>query len=275
MSFLEGGTRVVTGPWSSEHLEWLVKIDTTQTSDGTMVEIWEFRHENDDAMLSAWAKHFRNHYCFDTDIDALRGRMSRKSYLENVKFPSNVTPLGPAVRAGDFGEILIADYLQWVLNFWVPRVRWSSKRVRDESPRGSDVIGFRRYLQASQSATDSLAVFECKTRFSRSSTNGLQQAVDGSAKDPTRLEESLNFIKQRLLERGEQERASVVERFQNPVDHPYNALFGAALLSEEQFLDSQVTSADCTSHSLSLIVIKGADMMALVNDLYRRAAHEA
>jgi hypothetical protein len=38
-------------------------------------------------------------------------------------------------------KMLISD--QSRLGFWVPRVRWSSKVVRDESPKGSDVIGFQ------------------------------------------------------------------------------------------------------------------------------------
>ena len=60
-------------PWTSKHLKWL--IDTGKrltTTDGKKIEIWEFRHNNDNAILSAWTRHFRNHYCFDTEIDYLR-----------------------------------------------------------------------------------------------------------------------------------------------------------------------------------------------------------
>ena len=32
---------------------------------------YEFHHEKDEAVLSGWAKHFRNHYCLDTEIDFL------------------------------------------------------------------------------------------------------------------------------------------------------------------------------------------------------------
>jgi hypothetical protein len=76
----------------------------------------------------------------DSEIDYLRGRQSRKDFLINLKFPRKSSKLGPGIRAGDFGGILIADYLQWTLTFWVPRLRWCSKVIRDESPKGDDFI---------------------------------------------------------------------------------------------------------------------------------------
>ena len=60
-------------PWTSEHTKWLVDTgERLKTADGKEVEVWEFRHEKDEAVLSAWAKHFRNHYCFDSEIDYWR-----------------------------------------------------------------------------------------------------------------------------------------------------------------------------------------------------------
>ena len=107
-------------PWTSDHLRWL--IDTEErliTVEGRTVEIWEFRYESDDEVMSKWAHHFRNHYCLDHEIDQLRHGMncSRKEYLNNIKFPDCSLPPGPSIRAGDFGEILIADYLEFLSNF--------------------------------------------------------------------------------------------------------------------------------------------------------------
>lgn len=112
-------------PWTSDHTKWLIDTgERLKTADGKEVEVREFRHEKDEAVLSAWARHFRNHYCLDAEIDFLRGRRSRSDYLTHIKFPSRESRLGPGIRAGDFGEILVADYLQWLLGFWVPRVRY-------------------------------------------------------------------------------------------------------------------------------------------------------
>lgn len=105
-----------SGPADPPHIQWLVDTgERLTTVDGKVIEVWEFRHLADEATLSAWAKHFRNHYCLDSKIDALCPPRTRRQYLEEIKFPSRNSALGPSVRAGDFGEILIADYLQWQL----------------------------------------------------------------------------------------------------------------------------------------------------------------
>lgn len=277
-----------------EHIKWLVDTgERLKTADGKDVELWELQHQADDDVLSAWAKHFRNHYCLDTEIDFLRGRRSRPDYLTNIKFPCKTSKLGPGIRAGDFGEILVSDYLQWILGYWVPRVRWASKVVRDESPKGSDVIGFRFHKKDGEASTkDVLFVFESKTKFSASGINRLQDAINDSAKDHIRIDESLNFIKQKFFEKNKIEQAQQIERFQSPVDKSYEETYGAAaIISDECFDAEELASADChkipnsskskevfphpNSDSLVLLVIKGHDMMDLVHELYRRAADEA
>ncbi len=281
-------------PWTFDHLKWLVSTgEKLKTADGKDVEVWEFRHQNDDGVLSAWAKHFRNHYCLDDHIDFMRGKRSRREYLNNTKFPSQTSQLGPAIRAGDFGEILVADFLQWILKFWVPRVRWGAKVRCDESPKGSDVIGFQFHKKNGASSRDILAVFETKTKFSNGAgKNRLQDAINDSAKDHIRIDESLNYIKQKLFEQKEIKEAKLIERFQSPVDIPYQESYGAAaLIAEDQFRAPEISSADTTKipkskkakefvphpngDKLVLLVIKGADMMSLVHELYRRAADEA
>ncbi|MFA5598531.1 MAG: Hachiman antiphage defense system protein HamA [Pusillimonas sp.] len=280
-------------PWTSKHTKWFVDTGKPlKTADGKDVVVLEFQHQDDDEVLSAWAKHFRNHYCLDAEIDFLRAKRTRQVYLNGIKFPCVTSKLGPGIRAGDFGEILVADYLQWLLGFWVPRVRWGSKVIRDESPKGSDVIGFRIHKKNSTSSKDVLAVFETKTEFSGSGKNRLQDAINDSAKDHLRIDESLNFIKQKLFERKEIKQAQLVERFQSPVDIPYKETYGAAaIISEEHFDPNIIARADCrkipksakskefmshpNSKNLILVIIKGADMMTLVHELYRRAADEA
>jgi hypothetical protein len=279
--------------WSFTHLNWLTDSGKTlNTADGKKVEIWNFQHRSDPAILSEWATHFRNHYCSDKDIDFMRGSHSRGDYLNEIKFPSMTSKLGPAIRAGDFGEILVADYLEWKLNFWVPRVRWGSKMSSDESPKGCDVIGFRFHELDSVSEEDILAIFETKTKFSRSKINRLQAAVNDSAKDNIRIVESLNYIKQKLYELKNLESALSVDRFQNPVDFPYVEAYGAAVIVSDKFYsNSEILKTDTTKipisaksrkvrphpnrDKLSLLLIKGPDLMSLVHDLYGRAADEA
>jgi len=271
---------MTTPPW----INWL--IDTKQrlqTAGGETVEVWELRHQSSQGILSDWARHLRNHYCRDDEIDYLRRGYgcTRSEYLNNIKFPDKSSAPGPSIRAGDFGEVLVADYLQYRLGYWVPRTRYCDKAVRNESTKGCDIMGFMFLKDGKYSNGDILAIFEAKTQFSGSSPKPrLQDAVKGSAKDHVRKGESLNAIKQRLFERKHLEDAEKVERFQNPEDRPYKETFGAAALFSTPLYDAgSISATDTTDHptagSLVLLVIRGDSMMKLVHELYRRAADEA
>jgi hypothetical protein len=251
-------------------------------SSGTAVKVFEFVPSNEDEIFSEWAAHFRKHYCNEIEIDDLRGSLSRAQYLISIKFPTQSGPLGPSTRAGDFGEILVADYLQYKLGYWVPRTRYDRKNIQNESTKGTDVIAFK-LIGNVDSLEDILASFEVKTQFSKNKKRELgclQRAINGSIKDNIRKAESLNAIRQRLYDRGESEEVKKIDRFQNPVDRPYKAIYGAAALFSNNFYDeSLIANTTDVNHpnkeNLSLIVIKNEDFMKLVHSLYERAANEA
>ena len=143
---------------------------------------------------------------------------------------------------------------------------------------GSDIIGLR-FFDKNETEKDTIAVIESKASF-KSKRNGLQEAINHSVKDEKRLAESLNAMKQRYIETNNIENAKKVERFENPTDKPYTMFYGAAaLFSNETYNEEEIKTSDASkhvdSHHLMLIVIKGDNMMNLVNELYRRAADEA
>lgn len=266
------------------HLGWLTKSPKTlRAKDGTVIELWELNPKPDGRILSGWAKHFRNHYCEDGKIDLLRKGTphTRAEYLRKLKFPDEKAAPGPSIRAGDFAEILIADYVEYLLGYWVPRTRYDDKMVRNESTKGSDIIGFRFKHADKPSSADSMLIFESKAQLSGAQAKAiLQQAIDHSAKDEIRRAESLNAIKQRLLDRQEAGEADKVARFQSPEDQPYESRFGAAALVSAEILDETVLVAcDATQHphraKLALIVVSGPKLMELVHKLYAVAADEA
>jgi len=266
------------------HISWLIDTQRTlKTADGRPVRIFELKHTRDEQILSAWAKHFRNQYCDDRQIDALRNgmKLSRAEYLRNIKFPDSAHGLGPSIRAGDFGEILVADYVEFALGYWLPRTRYDQKAVRNESTKGSDIIGFKIIAPGRDDLNDALSVFEAKAQLTGKKPNGrLQAAVDGSAKDELRKAESLNAIKQCFLNLDQQAEVQTIERFQDPEDRPYREEYGAVALLSTPLLDNKdIESTNTSLHpysgNLTLIVIHGAEMMELAHELYRRAADEA
>lgn len=264
------------------HVAWLADTGKRiKTLESAKVEIWELRHVEDAAVLSSWAKHFRNHYCTDEILDGLlQGTgLTRAQFLNQRKFPSMQAP-GPSIRAGDFAEILVSDFIEFTQGYWCPRERFSIKWIPNESTKGSDVIGFKFALKKKFSLKDEMFILEAKANMTGSNENRLQVAVNDSAKDPLRHAFSLSALKQRYLERGNNADADAIQRFQNPTDNPFKLRSGAVLVCSEDAFDPDIIKTTvCEAHpnrsNLTLIIVKGDALMALVHALYERAANEA
>lgn len=260
-----------------QHVSWIKEIGVEYTKDRKKVNIFEFQCTHEDHILDEWAKHFRQQYCSDSELDeeSKANGLSKKDYLLNIKFPTEKGAPGPSIRAGDFAEILVSDYIEFVLNYYVPRTRYDSKIVKNESTKGCDIIAFK--VGKKFSTNDEMFVMEVKAQFSGNKPeNRLQDAINDSAKDITRLAESLNAIKQRLKFRGEQNNVATVQRFQNITDSHYKRKMGAAAVQSDNYYDKAlINNASIEEHpedDLVLIHIKGSDFMILVHDLYRRAS---
>lgn len=271
-----------------KHTAWLkISPAKLKTADGTEISVFELDIDHaDDLALTQWATHFRNHYCLDSKIDRLRkgtGK-SRDQYLMDMVFPDKTDDFGPATRSGDFAEILIADLLESQFGFWIPRTRYDDKLVRNESPKGTDVLGFRFAGSgpAAPSKRDVLVSFESKAQLSSGKPKAkLQEAVVDSAKDAMRISESLNAMKRRLIDRNDDEGADKVERFQEGLQVPYVRMSGAAAVFCSSVYDPEAISktTDCSGHenagNLMLVVVHSATLMKFVHALYHRAAIEA
>lgn len=207
--------------------------------------------------------------------------MSRLEYLTELVFPSASAGFGPATRAGDFTELLLSDFLESELGVWVPREKYMFKANPNESVQGVDVVGFGMSDHKNWASTDILVVCEVKAGLSASGYTGqLQKAIDDSSKDYLRAAYTLNATKRRLLERGDSEAAAVVERFQNKPDRPYRLVSkAAAVLADTSYDETSLSLATADAHNnapnLSLLVIRGTDLMDLVHALYLEAAGAA
>lgn len=261
-----------------QYLDWLIQEKSLVTSEGKQIVIYELVIQDDESVLNSWAKHLREHYCSDLEIDLLRAGfgLEREEYLKKIKFPDASIRPGPSVRSGDFTEILIADYVQYMLDYIVPRTRYDRKVNRNSSTMGSDLIGYKCGEKISSS--DKLIVFEVKATASEippASKPRLQKAVDDSDKDIVRLAETLNAIVQRLIDRNDLEEARRVQRFQNASDTPYQKLFAAAAVhsnaSYSENLLKTVSTVHHTDPNLKLLVIHCDKLMDFIHKMYGRA----
>lgn len=260
-----------------KYISNLISESTLTTDEGKTINIWKLNKCTDESVISEWAEYFRHHYCSDEEMDSLRTGYgyTRKEFLENIKFPDPNEPLGNSTQSGDFCEILVADYAQFILNYFVPRTRYDRKVNPNSSTQGSDLIGFKVGERISRN--DELLIFEVKAQASNTKPkNRLQDAIDGSKKDTKRIAFSLNAINQRLREKGLIEEAKIVQRFQNATDRPYMKKYAAAAVhSEISFSKDILKTVTTTLHTnpdLYLLVIYSRDLMDLIHELYRRAS---
>jgi hypothetical protein len=253
------------------------------TVDGLIVPVWELSIPSDGACLASWGHHFRQHYCLDTEIDDFRAGtgLTRAEYLLNYVFPDGNTKPGPSIRSGDFGELLISDYLEYIMGYWVPRGKYGQKESRNESAKGADILGFRIISVNVYSSGDELLTYEVKAQLTDAKyTARLQVAVNDSSKDYVRAGISLNAAKQRLIRAGNIADAKRIERFQNINDNPFVFKSGAAaVLCGKAFDEIEIAKTETNAHSnkdnIELVVVRGEDLMTLAHALYQKAADDA
>ncbi|TCS67193.1 uncharacterized protein DUF1837 [Primorskyibacter sedentarius] len=239
--------------------------------------------QDDAEILSNWARHFREHYIDDADLSFMAGGtgLSHADYLRTTLLPDAKVAPGPSLRSGDFGEIIVADFIEYFLGYWCPReLRYQDRWNRNDSTKGCDVIGFKFANEDNPDPSDELFIFETKSGMSATASHRLQNAVDDSIKDRLREGMSLNAIKRRFFDRGEIGDARKVERFQNQADRPFRRINGAAAILDDAVFDEiDLAATDGAAHfnhaNLRLLVIRGPSLMKLVHALYERAADEA
>lgn len=260
-----------------KHITLLEEEDSITTNDNNTIYVWRLNPCTDEEILNEWATYFRQHYCSDQELDILRSGYgySRERFLNEIKFPNRSDRLGNSTRSGDFCEILVADFAQYILNYYVPRTRYDRKANPNSSTQGSDLLAFK--VGKNISSNDELLVFEVKGQAANTKAkNRLQDAVNDSTKDIKRIAFSLNAINQRLIDKGDYDGAKIIQRFQNATDHPYKRRLGAAAVhSDYSFSEAALKTTDTSNHinpDLYLLVIHKKDLMDFIHELYRRAA---
>lgn len=260
-----------------KYLEGLSKKESIITYEGKNIDIYELYISKDEEILDEWARHFRKQYCDDDMVDILvEGTgMSKQEWLLANKFPSDKIAPGPSTRAGDFGELLIADYIEYIHSYYVPRTKYSNKINPNTSPQGSDVVGLK--MGEKENINDELYVIEVKTRASKckENQNRLQNAIDDSSKDIERLAFSLSAMRQRLIELNKEDESKIVQRFQNGVDRPFKTKYGATAIYTTEMLDIEKIKEIRIpegNNSMSLFIIHIDNLMNFIHELYRRAS---
>lgn len=268
-----------------DNKKYFIFYNSIISSRGEEIQVYKFNTELlDDNSLNNWALGLRYNY-IEKDLSelAISGTgLTKKEYLEKMIFPNPEVSQGAATMSGEFGELLVYDYINYVLEYYVPRVRYFNKVNPDMPVPGSDVIGYKMENYNKGSKNDKLLVAEVKTRSTISGnkttaiTETITKAIQGASKDRVRVGESLNAEKSKLLTRGRFREAKIVERFQNKTDNPYNLDFFAVavmdneLYSEQLILDV-INNQNENIKFTNILIIHSKELKSFLRDLYKRA----
>lgn len=269
-----------------EYMSSYAQFDSIQNIEENNIEIISVQAPFDNIELIAdWARSFRHKYISDEDllegmedigenepIDFLRGMV----YPENKKFQS-----------GDFGEILVSEYLMYTENFWVPTLflRYSEKSNKEESTKGSDIIAIRFYQDSDhESDQDLLCIGEVKTGSTGTVRGRLQDAINDSNKDSIDLLSAkrgsvgLNAVKLKIKHREPQENQDgnsyrKIARFENPIERPYQTQYVAAAVVDQKRLNQNTVKKVVTKESqhvdsLRMIAVGVLEIQKLIDALY-------
>ena len=261
-----------------KYADHFVEEENVITNQGETVQIFHLIPNNEEASLAEWARNLRRNYADDQVTDEMSSSLgvSQEEYLRTYKFPDPLDTWGKVVMIGDFSEILIADYLQYVLDYVVPRTRYNSKINRNRSTQGSDLIAYNVANSDEWNPKDELFVFEVKAQSTEAKAQErLQEAVIHSSKDITRLAESLVASAEILTRIRKPDQAKVVQRFLNGTDRPYITRYAAAAVhSTFSFSRDLIQQLDTSQHpreGVQLIVVHCDRLKDFINSMYERA----
>lgn len=266
---------------SSSHIKYFKKKSDLVTIQGKVVTIYELKIDQDVTIINEWARHLREEYCSDDDLEFLvpDTGLTYQEFLAQIKFPDPTIGIGAATMSGDFAEILVSDYIEFIQGYYTTSTRYRNKINRNSSPMGSDVLGYKCKNADSPSSSDELHVLEVKAQAREAKPEAkLQKAVNDSVKanDKLRLAESLNAEVQRLRGYNMLEEAKLVKRFQNKTDRPYNLVFSAvAVHSSRSYSEDLVRQVDVSKNvnqNLKLLVIYSDKLLEFIKELYERAS---
>ncbi len=261
------------------YMKYLTRESTITTDESKKIEIFNLDIQDETEIFEEWATQFRRNYCTDEELKEMVAvkNISSSEYLKNYKLPSD-SGIGLATMSGDFGEILISDYFQYIENYIVPRTRYNLKENKNTSTQGSDVLGYKK--SPLNTVNDEVIVAEVKSSASNISTskakNKLQEAINHSDKDYERISTSITASYLKLKRSNNIDQANIVKRFLNKTDNPFNITYGAVAVHSNQSYDTDVIKKVVAknhraSQTLRLLVIHSDELMDFIKNIYLKA----
>ena len=260
------------------HIKWFVSEKGIHLKDSVPVNCYLIDYQDDDTVLDEWALHIRRNYIDDDQLleDATVNEMTIGEYLTQFVIPQKRDHFGPTARSADIGEIIVADLLEYVYGFSVPRYKMKNRAGKCNSLQGTDVIGYKYYHDDhTESIKDELIATEVKAALTKDDYSPLTDAIEHSAKDEHRLARSIDYCRKRLRELGQTQESENIKRFLFKPDKNYQLTYAAAGISSKKVVDSEIVLV-ANDNELEIrsgemiFFIHGERLMELTHNIYER-----
>ena len=260
------------------YIDWIVEEADVSIKDGQPIYCYRIDYNNNDEILDNWALHIRRHYRDDSELldDAAINIMTVEQYLHDYVIPQRTETLGPTARAGDITEIIVADLLEFVHGYSVPRCKQKNRAGKNTLEQGTDIIAYRFFKEdKSPSNKDELVAAEVKASLTGSDYIPLQSAIIDSKKDDHRLARTIDYYRKKLKNLGYEVESKEISRFLTKPDNDYKIKFLAAGFSSKETVDTEI-QIDLAGKEVSIIkgqeifFIHGRKLMELTHNIFER-----
>jgi hypothetical protein len=185
-----------------------------------------------------------------------------------------ILPDAPHIRSGDFGEILSREFLRQsdgTAKF--PVFRWRNRSTKNDTVRGTDLIGYAIVNAQAVSEHDILILCEVKTRAATVKDDIVLDALDDVKKDyASRMANSVHFYQARLLQDNLPEEAKIIGRFINPHNAPYKKKLLAVVVHAEHLWKDAFLQVLPNTHGLkaevTVQIIRVEELAVWINEVY-------
>lgn len=260
------------------YLDWIIEEQGISFNDGVPLNSYKITYDvSDEETLDQWAQHIRKHYIRDNELNESLEELSysKEEYLREFIIPQKDRQ-GSVARSTDITEILVADILQFLLNYEVPRIKQLNRSNKNLSEHGTDVIGFRFSNSVDNpSRQDVLVASEVKAALSNINYETINKAVTDSKKDHFRVATTLDYYRLKLKQSGDVENSKKILRFQLKSQHPYKTIYNAFAITTLGNIENntiiQINGADLNLElDQNVYFIHGNDLMSLAHNVYDR-----
>lgn len=261
-----------------KYIKWLIKEDGIKIKENIPLECYKINHSEDEDVLNEWALHVRKNYIEDNTLkeDAEVNEKTIEEYLSEYVIPQKGEPFGATARSADITEILVADLLEFIFNYSVPRYKLKNRSGKNNSQQGTDVIAYK-YENSNKkpSNKDELIAAEIKAELSKDEFNCIENAIKDSKKDRYRLARTIDYCRKRLNELGKTQEHEEIKRFLFKPDNNYKIIYTAVGISSCENVD-KIIELSISGEKLEIknddkiFYIHGKELMKLTHDIYER-----